>query len=221
MVNFLLLILMTLFVFRVPIHGNFAALAAGTFLYVICATGLGLLLSTFMTTQIAAIVGTAIATLLPAVQFAGILNPVSSLSGAGAAIGRLYPTTYFVSICRGAISKGLGFSELQIRSRRKPTSVNTPGTEASRWNCAGLAPRCPSIEVPNREGAMAVHGKCKVCSGTSDVKGSKAAANGFGAIEPESAWSHGFFPCPLRRLSFAGPPARVLRLPSPRFVPSR
>ena len=109
MVNFLLMTLMALFLFHVPITGSFLALATGALLYLSCATGLGLFMSTFLDSQIAAIFGTAIATILPAIQFAGLLNPISALSGAGAFIGRLYPTTYFLAISRGTFSKGLGF----------------------------------------------------------------------------------------------------------------
>jgi ribosome-dependent ATPase len=109
MVNFLLMALMALLLFHVPVTGGFLALATGALLYLACATGLGLLMSTFMESQIAAIFGTAIATILPAIQFAGLLNPISALSGAGAIIGRLYPTTYFLTISRGTFSKGLGF----------------------------------------------------------------------------------------------------------------
>jgi ribosome-dependent ATPase len=112
MANLVLMILLALFLFRVPISGSFLALATGALLYVVCATGLGLLMSTFMDSQIAAIFGTAIGTVLPALQFSGLLYPVSSLSGAGAVIGRLYPTTYFLIIARGAFSKGIGFPEL-------------------------------------------------------------------------------------------------------------
>jgi ribosome-dependent ATPase len=109
MVNFLLMALMALLLFHVPVTGGFLALATGALLYLACATGLGLLMSTFMESQIAAIFGTAIATILPAIQFAGLLNPISALSGVGAIIGRLYPTTYFLTISRGTFSKGLGF----------------------------------------------------------------------------------------------------------------
>lgn len=109
MVNFLLMALMALLLFHVPVTGGFLALATGALLYLACATGLGLLMSTFMESQIAAIFGTAIATILPAIQFAGLLNPISALSGAGAIVGRLYPTTYFLTISRGTFSKGLGF----------------------------------------------------------------------------------------------------------------
>jgi ribosome-dependent ATPase len=112
LVNFLLMTLMALFLFHVPITGSFPTLAIGALLYLVCATGLGLLMSTFMESQIAAIFGTSIATILPAVQFAGLLNPVSSLSGAGGFIGHLYPTSYFLTISRGTFSKGLGFSSL-------------------------------------------------------------------------------------------------------------
>jgi ribosome-dependent ATPase len=112
MTNFLLMDLMAVFLFHVPVTGSLLALTIGALLYLTCATGLGLLMSTFMDSQIAAIFGTAIATILPAVQFSGLLNPVSALSGVGAIIGRLYPTTYFLILSRGTFSKGLGFSGL-------------------------------------------------------------------------------------------------------------
>ncbi len=112
MVNFVLMALMAVFLFRVPLTGSLVTLTAGALLYVMCATGLGLLMSTFTDSQIAAIFGTAIATLLPAVQFAGLLNPISSLSGLGSVIGHLYPTTYFLIVSRGTFSKGLGVQEL-------------------------------------------------------------------------------------------------------------
>jgi len=114
MVNFVLMILMALLLFRVPMHGSLLALTTGALIYVTATTGLGLFMSTFINSQIAAVFGTAIGTILPAVQFAGLLNPVTSLSGVGSTIGHLYPTTYFLIICRGTYSKGLGFQELYI-----------------------------------------------------------------------------------------------------------
>ncbi len=53
-----------------------------------------------------------IGTMIPAVQFAGMLNPVSSLEGTGAFIGHIYPTTHFLHISRGVFSKGLRFADL-------------------------------------------------------------------------------------------------------------
>jgi len=74
---------------------------------------MGLLISTFMKSQIAAIFGTAVLTILPATQFSGMIDPVSSLEGGGALFGKIYPTTYFLIIARGTFSKALGFTDLQ------------------------------------------------------------------------------------------------------------
>jgi len=112
MVNFVLLALMAVTLFAVPFTGSLAALTLGAFLYVVLATGLGLVISAFMSSQIAAIFATSLATMLPAVQYGGIINPVSALEGAGAVIGRVYPTSHFVTIARGTFSKALGFEEL-------------------------------------------------------------------------------------------------------------
>lgn len=112
MLNFLLLTALAIFVFGVPLKGSFLALAFAALLYVITTTAIGLVISTFMRSQIAALFGTAILTLLPAVQFSGIVDPVASLEGAGAVIGRYFPTTHFLIIARGTFSKGLGFSDL-------------------------------------------------------------------------------------------------------------
>jgi len=110
--NFLLLTAFAVFIFRVPFTGSFATFAAAALLYAIITTGMGLVISTFINSQIAAIFGTALITLIPAVQYSGMIDPVSSLQGLGAFIGHIYPTTYFVTIARGTFSKALGFNDL-------------------------------------------------------------------------------------------------------------
>ena len=110
--NFLMLSAFAVFIFGVPFTGSFLTLAVAALLYVIFTTGMGLIISAFMKSQIAAIFGTALITLIPAVQYSGMIDPVSSLEGAGAIIGNIYPTTYFVTISRGTFSKGLGFGDL-------------------------------------------------------------------------------------------------------------
>jgi ribosome-dependent ATPase len=112
MFNFFLLTAFAVFIFRVPFTGSFLAFTAAAFLYVIITTALGLVISAFMSSQIAAIFATALLTMIPATQYSGLIDPVSSLQGAGAVIGRLYPTAYFVTITRGTFSKGLDFGDL-------------------------------------------------------------------------------------------------------------
>ncbi|WP_334157805.1 ribosome-associated ATPase/putative transporter RbbA [Oryzomicrobium sp.] len=112
LINYLTLVAMAVLIFDVPMKGSLAALTLAAVLYLTAATGLGLLMSSFTRTQIAALFGTAIATMLPAIQFSGLTNPVSSLEGAGAVFGQLYPTTYFMLISRGTFAKALGLAEL-------------------------------------------------------------------------------------------------------------
>jgi ribosome-dependent ATPase len=112
MVNFAILVLMALFVFHVPLKGSFAALLVGAIAYVLATTAYGGIISAFAGSQIAALFGTAIMTVLPATMFAGMLVPVSSLSGPGAFIGQLFPMTYFLPISVGAFTKGLSLGDV-------------------------------------------------------------------------------------------------------------
>ena len=112
LVNFLLMVLMAVGLFGVPVKGSFPTLLLGAVIYTICATGIGLLASTFTRSQVAALFLTMIGTMIPVVQFSGMLDPVSSLEGAGAFVGRIYPASHFLTITRGVFNKALGFDDL-------------------------------------------------------------------------------------------------------------
>ena len=112
MINFLLLALLAVTLFRVPMKGDFLTAATGALLYVACSTGIGLFVSTVTRTQVAALFATAILTLVPAGNFCGLTDPVSSLEGFGRFVGNIYPTAYYITISRGTFSKALGFAGL-------------------------------------------------------------------------------------------------------------
>ena len=112
MASFLALVLFAVLVFRVPLKGSFLTLSLGALLYVTATTGLGLLMSAFSRTQIAALAGTAVATMLPTIQFSGFTDPVSSLEGAGYYVGQIFPATYFLIVSRGVFTKALAFVDL-------------------------------------------------------------------------------------------------------------
>jgi ribosome-dependent ATPase len=112
MINFFAMFLMALFVFQVPLKGSFPTLLVGALLYVTTTTSWGMLISAFASTQIAAMFGTVILTVLPATQFSGMLVPVSALTGVAQLMGRGFPMTYFVPISVGTFTKGLGIEDL-------------------------------------------------------------------------------------------------------------
>lgn len=115
MLSFFILLLQAVLVFDVPVKGSLGALCLGTLLYVFVTTGIGLMISTFTRTQIAALFGTALLTMLPTVQFSGLTTPVASLEGAAYWIGQAFPASYYLVLCRGIFTKALGFEELVLQ----------------------------------------------------------------------------------------------------------
>ncbi len=112
MLNFLLMTLLAVTAFDVPVKGSFATLALAALIYCVVSTGIGFLASTFTRSQIAALFFTMVISILPAVQFSGMMNPVSSLEGIGRMIGDVYPTTYMLIISRGVFGKALDITDL-------------------------------------------------------------------------------------------------------------
>jgi len=112
MLSALMLITMAVTVFDVPVKGSFAVLLVSLIIYSMCSTGIGLLASSVTRSQIAVIFMTMLGTMLPAVQFCGMIDPVTAQEGAGRIVGTLYPTTYMLLISRGVFNKALNFNDL-------------------------------------------------------------------------------------------------------------
>ncbi len=112
MTNFFLMSALAVFFFGVPFNGSFAGLTVAALIYVAASTALGFLVSVFISSQVAALFATALLTMIPAVSYSGLVDPVSSLQGFGRVIGEIYPTTWFVTAARGAFSKAFGFAEM-------------------------------------------------------------------------------------------------------------
>ena len=108
MMNYFILIAMAIVVFGIPIKGSFLMLTLCTLLYVIATTGIGMVISTFTSSQVAAVFITAIFTLVPTIQFSGLLQPVSTLAGSAKFMGTIWPTSYYMHASKGVFTKGLG-----------------------------------------------------------------------------------------------------------------
>jgi ribosome-dependent ATPase len=114
MFNFFILVVIALVVFGVPIKGSFLMLTFCTLLYVTATTGIGMVTSTFTSSQVAAVFVTSILTIIPSVQFSGLLQPVSTLEGGARLFGIIWPTAYYMHSSVGAYTKGIG-PELMIK----------------------------------------------------------------------------------------------------------
>lgn len=112
MVNFVVLTLLVVFLMQVPLKGSLLGLSIGALLYLFASTGYGLLISSLTKSQVAAVFAGAILSMLPTMQFSGMLQPVSTLEGGAWLMGTLWPTTYYMHLSVGAFTKGLGISDL-------------------------------------------------------------------------------------------------------------
>ena len=112
MLSFVILYLMMRYWFGLPMKGSLAALTLATLLMSCTSTAIGLLFSTFTRSQVAAIFLTAIATIMPALNFSGFLVPVSALEGGAHIFGKIIPSTWYAVTTTGTFSKGLGVHEL-------------------------------------------------------------------------------------------------------------
>jgi ribosome-dependent ATPase len=112
MIAFFALLLIAIFIFRVPPKGPLLLLLVGTLVYVVATTGFGVLISSFTRTQVAAVFATAILSIVPAVNFSGMLAPVSSLSGGARVIGLSFPSSWYQQVSVGVFAKALGIASL-------------------------------------------------------------------------------------------------------------
>ena len=112
MVNFAAMMLMIIYLFGVPLKGSFAGLAVGTLLMVSATTALGLLISCFVRSQLAAIFATAIITMIPAQTYSGFLYPLSTMEGGALIIGKTFPSSWYYTVSVGSFTKGLHTADL-------------------------------------------------------------------------------------------------------------
>ena len=112
MVNFAAMMLMIIYLFGVPLKGSFAGLAVGTLLMVSATTALGLLISCFVRSQLAAIFATAIITMIPAQTYSGFLYPLSTMEGGALVIGKTFPSSWYYTVSVGSFTKGLHTADL-------------------------------------------------------------------------------------------------------------
>ena len=112
MLNFAILTALVVLVLDVPLKGSPAVLVLATMLYALAATGWGLLISTLTASQVTAAFAAAVLSVMPTMQFSGMMMPVSSLEGPARVIGGLWPTTWYMKASVGSFAKGLTLADL-------------------------------------------------------------------------------------------------------------
>ncbi len=107
----IIVLLIMRFVFDVPVAGSLLLLAAFSLIFLFCALGLGLLISSLAQNQVQAI-QFAFVVMLPSVLLSGFIFPQESMPFPIYVLGQAIPATYFIRILRGIILRDAGFMHL-------------------------------------------------------------------------------------------------------------
>ncbi len=110
-IDFLLVLLAMVFIFKVPIAGSVLLLLALGVCFLMSALGLGLLVSTIAQTQLQAILMT-FALTGPSILLSGFFFERELMPTVMQWIGLFIPMTYFLEILRGIILRGAGLDAL-------------------------------------------------------------------------------------------------------------
>jgi ABC-2 type transport system permease protein len=102
--------------FGVPLRGDPALFALLTFIYLLAALAIGLLISVSTQSQQVAYLIALVATLLPTILLTGFVFPLSSMPRALQLLVQLHPATHFMVIARAVMLKGVGLSVLWPRA---------------------------------------------------------------------------------------------------------
>ncbi|MCK6584749.1 MAG: ABC transporter permease [Anaerolineales bacterium] len=100
-----------IFWFGVPFRGSLALFIAASLLYVLTTVGIGLLVSTFTRTQVAAMLLALVLTIMPAMLFSGFIFPIHTMPPAMQTYANSFPTRYFSDLARAITLKGQGLTE--------------------------------------------------------------------------------------------------------------
>lgn len=98
--------------FAVPLRGSLALLLGAGLIYVFTTVGIGLLVSTVVRTQLAAMLVALIISLMPSFLYSGFLFPIFTMSYSAQIYARILPAAYFVDLSRGIVLRGAGLPEL-------------------------------------------------------------------------------------------------------------
>ncbi len=130
--------------------------ATGALLYVACSTGIGLLVSTLTRTQVAALFATAVLTLVPAGNFCGLTDPVSSLEGFGRLVGDDLPDQLLHHDLPRDLFQGAGFCR-PVRLVPPPADRDPGARRAERGvleETGGLSHARQEHSAPGRQGIV-------------------------------------------------------------------
>ncbi|MDR1645703.1 MAG: ABC transporter permease [Tannerellaceae bacterium] len=112
MVNIVTIVLLSRFLLDVPVRGSLFGLMALSTVYALVALCLGLLISTLVDTQQAAMLTSGVALMLPVVLLSGMMFPVENMPWPLRLLSEIVPAKWYIAGVKDIMIKGLGFGAI-------------------------------------------------------------------------------------------------------------
>ncbi len=109
-VNVITILLVSNYVFGLPVQGSLILLLAECLLFITLALSIGILISSITNSQQVAMFASLLGLMLPTILLSGFIFPIDNMPGWIQWICWLNPTTYFIIILKTIMLKGLGFA---------------------------------------------------------------------------------------------------------------
>ena len=110
LINFTVILLLSVYMLDVPIRGNLLLLYAESTLFIIICLSLGLLISTVTASQQTAMLIAMMGMMLPTAFFTGFMFPIENMPLIFQGISKVFPSSYYYSIVKKVMLKGLDFT---------------------------------------------------------------------------------------------------------------
>ena len=107
-INAIVIVLLSIFIFKMPVQGSLFLLALESILFIISALALGILISTISATQQTAMMISLMGLMLPVILLSGFIFPISSMPLPLQIISNIIPAKWFIIIIKGIMLKGVG-----------------------------------------------------------------------------------------------------------------
>lgn len=109
-VNAVIIIIMSIFIFKMPVQGSLFLLGVESILFIITSLALGILISTFAATQQTAMMISLMGLMLPVILLSGFIFPISSMPEILQVISNIIPAKWFIVILKAIMLKGVGLT---------------------------------------------------------------------------------------------------------------
>jgi ABC-2 type transport system permease protein len=111
-INFATIMLLSVYVLKVPIAGSFISLFVVSLLYIFVALALGLLVSTITNSQLAAMMISGMGFMIPVMLLSGMIFPIENMPGFLQVISYIVPARWYIDAVKTIMIKGLSIGDV-------------------------------------------------------------------------------------------------------------